>query len=81
MSAETWRLPRRSSFGRSHVHAVAGCYFVASFAALGLPPYLTQILPEFGDHAARWAGVLYVVPTVFGALGAPSGAARRPLRP
>ena len=71
MSAETWRLPRRSSFGRSHVHAVAGCYFVASFAALGLPPYLTQILPEFGDGSARWAGVLYVVPTVFGALGAP----------
>ncbi|MDX3456343.1 MFS transporter [Streptomyces sp. ME02-8801-2C] len=71
MSAEAWRLPRRSSFGRSHVHAVAGCYFVASFAALGLPPYLTQILPEFGDGSARWAGVLYVVPTVFGALGAP----------
>ncbi|WP_405775121.1 MFS transporter [Streptomyces sp. NBC_01538] len=71
MSAEAWRLPRRSSFGRGQVHAVAGCYFVASFAALGLPPYLTAILPEFGDHAARWAGVLYVVPTVFGALGAP----------
>jgi len=71
MSAEAWRLPRRSSFGRGHVHAVAGCYFVASFAALGLPPYLTQILPELGDRTARWAGVLYVVPTVFGALGAP----------
>ncbi|MDX2545985.1 MFS transporter [Streptomyces sp. WI04-05B] len=72
MSAEAWRLPRRrSSFGRGHVHAVAGCYFVASFAALGLPPYLTQILPELGDRSARWAGVLYVVPTVFGALGAP----------
>lgn len=71
MSAGTWRLPRRSAFGRSQVHAVAGCYFVASFAALGLPPYLTQILPEFGDNSARWAGVLYVVPTVFGALGAP----------
>lgn len=72
MSAGTWHLPRRSSsLGRTHVHAVAGCYFVASFAALGLPPYLTRILPEFGDHSARWAGVLYVVPTVFGALGAP----------
>ncbi|UGT55389.1 MFS transporter [Nocardia asteroides] len=54
-----------------HLHAVAGCYFVASFAALGLPPYLTAILPELGDPTARWAGVLYVVPTVFGGLGAP----------
>ncbi|MFJ8330588.1 MFS transporter [Streptomyces sp. NPDC094437] len=62
---------QRPAFGRRHVHAVAGCYFVASFAALGLPPYLTQILPEFGAGAARWAGLLYVVPTVFGGLGAP----------
>ncbi|MDG4864368.1 MFS transporter, partial [Streptomyces sp. T-3] len=59
------------AFGRRQVHAVAACYFVASFAALGLPPYLTAILPELGDEAARWAGLLYVVPTVFGALGAP----------
>jgi MFS family permease len=44
---------------------------VASFAALGLPPYFTQILPELGDRGARWAGVLYVVPTVFSALAAP----------
>ncbi|NEB03566.1 MFS transporter [Streptomyces sp. SID13726] len=70
MSGATLRLPR-PAFGRSQVHAVAGCYFVASFAALGLPPYLTQILPELGDRQARWAGVLYVVPTVFGALFAP----------
>ncbi|MFF1509766.1 MFS transporter [Streptomyces sp. NPDC058326] len=56
---------------RRQVHAVAGCYFVASFAALGLPPFLTQILPELGDPTARWAGVLYIVPTVFGAIGAP----------
>ena len=70
MSAETLRMPG-TAFGRGHVHAVAGCYFVASFAALGLPPYLTQILPELGDRQAHWAGVLYVVPTVFGALGAP----------
>ncbi|MDN3027415.1 MFS transporter [Streptomyces sp. S.PB5] len=70
MSAETLRMPR-PAFGRGHVHAVAGCYFVASFAALGLPPYLTEILPELGDRAARWAGVLYVVPTVFGAITAP----------
>ncbi|MEV7004408.1 MFS transporter [Streptomyces sp. NPDC093982] len=70
MSAQALRMPR-SGFGRGQVHAVAGCYFVASFAALGLPPYLTEILPELGDRDARWAGVLYVVPTVFGALGAP----------
>ncbi|MFE7271621.1 MFS transporter [Streptomyces sp. NPDC057623] len=70
MSTEALRVPR-SEFGRGHVQAVAGCYFVASFAALGLPPYLTQILPELGDQGARWAGVLYIVPTVFGALGAP----------
>ncbi|WP_093872872.1 MFS transporter [Streptomyces sp. TLI_105] len=56
---------------RRQVHAVAGCYFVASFAALGLPPFLTRILPELGDSTARWAGVLYIVPTVFGAVGAP----------
>ncbi|SDK22229.1 MFS transporter [Streptomyces indicus] len=59
------------ALGRRQVHAVAACYFVASFAALGLPPYLTEILPELGDETARWAGLLYVVPTVFGALGAP----------
>ena len=60
-----------SQLGRRQIHAVAGCYFVASFAALGLPPYLTQILPELGDPTARWAGLLYIVPTVFGGLGAP----------
>lgn len=61
----------RARVDRRHVQAIAGCYFVASFAALGLPPYLTQILPELGDPTARWAGVLYVVPTVFSALGGP----------
>ncbi|MEU9116299.1 MFS transporter [Streptomyces sp. NPDC048483] len=61
----------RPGLGRRQVHAVAGCYFVASFAALGLPPYLTEILPELGDEAARWAGLLYIVPTIFGAIGAP----------
>lgn len=60
-----------AELGRRQVHAVAACYFVASFAALGLPPYLTEILPDLGDASARWAGLLYVVPTVFGALGAP----------
>ncbi|MGW8887958.1 MFS transporter [Streptomyces sp. NPDC055749] len=61
----------RPEFGPRQVRAVAACYFVASFAALGLPPYLTVILPELGDATARWAGLLYIVPTVFGALGAP----------
>ncbi|MFG2796588.1 MFS transporter [Streptomyces pseudovenezuelae] len=70
MSGAALRIPRPAS-GRGQVQAVAGCYFVASFAALGLPPYLTEILPELGDRQARWAGVLYVVPTVFGALFAP----------
>ncbi|MFD8702004.1 MFS transporter [Kitasatospora sp. NPDC059648] len=56
---------------RRQVRAVAACYFVASFAALGLPPYLTEILPGLGDHDGHWAGLLYIVPTVFTALGAP----------
>ncbi|MFE2347427.1 MFS transporter [Kitasatospora cineracea] len=56
---------------RRQVHGLAACYFVASFAALGLPPYLTGILPALGDREGRWAGLLYVVPTVFSALGAP----------
>jgi len=60
-----------SRFQSRHVLAIAGCYFVASFAALGLPPYLTEILPELGDSTARWAGLLYVVPTVFSAVGGP----------
>ncbi|WP_043913593.1 MFS transporter [Kitasatospora griseola] len=62
---------RPAGLDRRQVHAVAACYFVASFAALGLPPYLTLILPTLGDREGRWAGVLYIVPTVFSALGAP----------
>jgi MFS family permease len=63
--------PPAPGLARRQVHAVAGCYFVASFAALGLPPYLAGMLPGLGDPHGRWAGVLYVVPTVFSALGAP----------
>ncbi|WP_370350964.1 MFS transporter [Catenulispora sp. EB89] len=63
--------PHPAGLTRRQVRAVASCYFVASFAALGLPPYLTQILPTLGDRDAHWAGLLYVVPTVFSALGAP----------
>ncbi|CAM5310230.1 MFS transporter [Streptomyces viridifaciens] len=67
-------LPRTAGtvgLDRRQVHAVAACYFVASFAALGLPPYLTEILPGLGDRDGHWAGLLYIVPTVFTALGAP----------
>jgi MFS family permease len=71
LGAATAEPAPRPALGRRQVHAVAGCYFVASFAALGLPPYLTEILPQLGDSTARWAGVLYIVPTVFAALGAP----------
>ncbi|GAA0689931.1 hypothetical protein GCM10010193_50290 [Kitasatospora atroaurantiaca] len=63
--------PAPGGLARRQVHAVAACYFVASFAALGLPPYLTAILPGLGDANGDWAGVLYIVPTVFSALGAP----------
>ncbi|MDJ0344633.1 MFS transporter [Streptomyces sp. H10-C2] len=73
MSAEAATIPAAAApvLGRRQVHAVAACYFVASFAALGLPPYLTSILPELGDRTAHWAGLLYIVPTVFGGLAAP----------
>ncbi|MEU3460278.1 MFS transporter [Streptomyces sp. NPDC006733] len=73
MSAEAATLATAPAptLGRRQVHAVAACYFVASFAALGLPPYLTSILPELGDPTAHWAGLLYIVPTVFGGLAAP----------
>ncbi|MER7466402.1 MFS transporter [Streptomyces sp. NPDC097981] len=62
---------RGQGLDRGQVRAVAACYFVASFAALGLPPYLTAILPGLGDRDGHWAGLLYVLPTVFSALGAP----------
>lgn len=47
------------------------CHFVASFAALGLPPFFPDLLPGLGDPQARWAGVLYVVPTACVAISAP----------
>ncbi|MGW2395037.1 MFS transporter [Kitasatospora sp. NPDC001664] len=64
-------VPAPAGLDRRQVHAVAACYFVASFAALGLPPFLTAILPGLGDADGSWAGVLYIVPTVFSGLGAP----------
>ena len=47
------------------------CHFVASFAALGLPPFFPDLLPDLGDLEARWAGVLYVVPSACVAVSAP----------
>lgn len=50
---------------------VISCHFVASFAALGLPPFFPDLLPGLGDADARWAGLLYVVPTACVAVSAP----------
>ncbi|WP_192583167.1 hypothetical protein [Streptomyces albicerus] len=42
-----------------------------SFAALGVSPFLTEIPRELVDRTVRWAGLLDVVPIVYGVLGAP----------
>lgn len=55
---------------RRHVFGIAAAHCASAFAALGLPPYLGLLLPQLGDPSARWAGVLYVVPTLFVALSA-----------
>lgn len=54
-----------------HVTAVVACHFTGALAALGLPPYLPRLLPHLGDPQARWAGVLYVLPTAMTAVSAP----------
>lgn len=59
-----------SALGRRQVAVVAGAHCASAFAALGLPPYLAVLLPQLGDPEARWAGVLYVVPTLCTALSA-----------
>ncbi|GLZ30083.1 MFS transporter [Lentzea sp. NBRC 105346] len=69
MSVET--IARPQALRRGHVGAVTVAHCSAAFAALGLPPYLPQLLPELGDPQARWAGVLYVVPTLCTAVAAP----------
>lgn len=61
----------RGELRRGHVIAIAGSHCAASFAALGLPPYLSRLLPELGDPQARLAGLLYVLPTVCTALAGP----------
>ncbi len=55
---------------RRHVLGIAAAHCASAFAALGLPPYLGVLLPQLGDPSARWAGILYVVPTLFAALSA-----------
>ncbi|KRE71150.1 MFS transporter [Arthrobacter sp. Soil762] len=55
---------------RRHVLGIAAAHCASAFAALGLPPYLGVLLPQLGDASASWAGVLYVVPTLFAALSA-----------
>ncbi|MBO1268816.1 MFS transporter [Arthrobacter cavernae] len=59
-----------STLYRRHVLGIAGAHCASAFAALGLPPYLGVLLPQLGDPSARWAGVLYVLPTLFTALSA-----------
>ncbi|WP_217697948.1 MFS transporter [Sinomonas mesophila] len=56
---------------RRHVATVAAAHCASAFAALGLPPYLSRLLPELGDPSAAWAGLLYVLPTLCTALAAP----------
>ncbi|ACO47219.1 MFS transporter [Deinococcus deserti] len=51
---------------------VAGCHFIAAFAALGLPPFFPLILERsLHDPAPALAGWLYVLPTLCAAFSAP----------
>lgn len=57
---------------RTIVLAVMAGHFVASFAALGMPPFFALILEQSLHNDARYlAGWLYVVPTAFAALSSP----------
>lgn len=64
-------MTNNSGLRRSHVAAITAAHCASAFAALGLPPYLPLLLPELGDPQARWAGVLYVLPTLCTALASP----------
>lgn len=57
---------------RHRVRSVMLCHFVASLAALGMPPFFAIVLSEeFGSSQLHLVGWLYVLPTVFSALAAP----------
>lgn len=59
------------TLARRDIHIVVSAQFAASCAALGLPPFLPKILGQLGDTEARWAGVVYIVPTLATALSVP----------
>ncbi|GGY11146.1 MFS transporter [Litchfieldella qijiaojingensis] len=57
---------------RQRVRGVMLCHFVASLAALGMPPFFAILLSEeFASTQLHLVGWLYVLPTVFSALAAP----------
>ena len=57
---------------RAIVPAVMAGHFVASFAALGMPPFFALVLQQsLHNDALFLAGWLYVVPTAFAALSSP----------
>ncbi|ATJ83707.1 MFS transporter [Halomonas beimenensis] len=57
---------------RRRVRGVMLCHFVASLAALGMPPFFATLLSEeFGSSQLHLVGWLYVLPTVCSALAAP----------
>lgn len=57
---------------RRMVITVMFCHFIASFAALGMPPFFALILSEsLHNGNAYLAGWFYVVPTFFTALTSP----------
>ncbi|MDW7745671.1 MFS transporter [Halomonas sp.] len=57
---------------RKRVRGVMLCHFVASLAALGMPPFFAILLSEeFASTQLHLVGWLYVLPTVFSALAAP----------
>lgn len=61
-----------SAASRAVVPAVMAGHFVASFAALGMPPFFALVLQQSLHNDARYlAGWLYVVPTAFAALSSP----------